>query len=84
MEELDPIIRDLGNYALKTKESCSRTSNFHTHTLKYRHMGLLLVLTLVLMFISQGTFLLLKIPSIMLAITVNLPLVNYFVKKRTK
>lgn len=80
MEELDPIIRDLGNYALKTKESCSCTS--HTHTLKYSHMGLLLVLTLVLMLVLQETFLL-KIPSIMLTITVNLPLVYYF-KERTK
>ena len=52
MEELDPILKDLGASALRPQETCSCTS----HTLKYKkNMGLLLILTLVLILAFQVT-----------------------------
>lgn len=83
MEELDPIIRELGTSALRPQELCSCTSQTHTHTLAYnRHIGLILVVILVLLLVTQQTFLWPTILIQSLAITVSAPVT--FTRKRTK
>jgi hypothetical protein len=78
--EVDPIIRDLGVSALQTRpqETCSST-----HHLRYKHMGLILVLTLVLMLASQKIFLWPSLLPQLLAITVSAPFAN-IKEKRSK
>ena len=81
MEELDPIIRDLGAsaIALRPQESCSCTS----HALKYNsNMGLLIILTLVLMLAAQKILIWPTTLSLLLTITVSAPFA--YIKKRSK
>ncbi len=80
MEELDPIIRDLGAsaIALRPQESCSCTSR----ALKYNsNMGLLIILILVLMLANQKILIWPNILSQLLAITVSAP---FLIKRKRK
>jgi hypothetical protein len=79
MEELDPIIRDLGASASRPQELVSCTS--HTHTLKYKTMGLFLILVLVLMLAAQETLLWTNILPLLLTITVS---ASFITEKRTE
>ncbi len=76
MAELDPIIRDLrnANNIDKQQESC-------IYNRRYRYMGLLILLILVLFLIPQKLGIWPAMLSQALVITVNAP---YFTKKRTK
>lgn len=72
MEQIDPIIRDLGASAmvLRPQESCncSRVS--------YKHVGLFVILVLVLILASQRTFIFPAIVPQLLAILVSTPLIK--------
>jgi hypothetical protein len=81
--EIDPIIKDLGAGALVLRPqetySCAQHSS---HPLKYRHMGLLVMLVLVLILAIQKAFVWPSIISSVLAITAKNPSVTILRKEK--
>ncbi|MEK6859380.1 MAG: hypothetical protein AABX54_01065 [Nanoarchaeota archaeon] len=81
--EIDHIIKDLGAGALvlRPQETYSCAQN-NLHPLKYRHMGLLVILVLVLILAIQNSFVWPSIVSSILAITAMNPSVTILRKEK--
>jgi len=79
MEQIDPIIKDLGAsaMALGPKESCNCSK------VSYKHVGLFVILVLVLILASQRSFIFPSVVPQLLAILVSAPFAN-IIKKRSK